>query len=153
MHASMLTSACDAYLYSTKYFEFGGITDGTESIHYFYKSPYTVNGETKPAVEGDYKCKRYVFYEIPESRYSSSNEHHYKMEGPFAHLGIANYSPTDNDFKYNGKLTDPNTSNSGGTINGETINDETKVITKSMALEGKIIIFRRGKKKYFIGLV
>lgn len=36
-------------------------------------------------------------------------------------------------------------------INGEVINDETKVITKDMALEGKILIFRRGKKKYFIG--
>ena len=36
-------------------------------------------------------------------------------------------------------------------INGEIVNDETKVITKDMALEGKILIFRRGKKKYFIG--
>lgn len=36
-------------------------------------------------------------------------------------------------------------------INGEIVNDETKIITKSMALEGKVIIFRRGKKKYFIG--
>lgn len=36
-------------------------------------------------------------------------------------------------------------------INGEIVNDETKVITKNMALEGKILIFRRGKKKYFIG--
>ncbi len=35
-------------------------------------------------------------------------------------------------------------------INGETINDETKIITKDMALEGKVIIFRRGKKKYFL---
>ena len=38
-------------------------------------------------------------------------------------------------------------------INGEVINDETKIITKNMALEGKILIFRRGKKKYFIGEV
>ena len=38
-------------------------------------------------------------------------------------------------------------------INGEVINDETKIITKDMALEGKILIFRRGKKKYFIGEV
>ena len=36
------------------------------------------------------------------------------------------------------------------TINGEVINDIEKVITKDMALEGKIIIIRRGKKKYFI---
>ena len=38
-------------------------------------------------------------------------------------------------------------------INGEVVNDETKVISKDMALEGKIIIFRRGKKKYYIGLI
>ena len=38
-------------------------------------------------------------------------------------------------------------------INGEIVADETKVITKDMALEGKILIFRRGKKKYFIGNV
>lgn len=36
-------------------------------------------------------------------------------------------------------------------INGEVVNDETKVITKDMALEGQILIFRRGKKKYYIG--
>ena len=38
-------------------------------------------------------------------------------------------------------------------INGEVINDETKIITEDMALEGKILIFRRGKKKYYIGEV
>ena len=43
--------------------------------------------------------------------------------------------------------------NNAITINGETVSDETKVITKDMALEGKILIFRRGKKKYFIGMV
>ncbi|MCR4734552.1 MAG: tyrosine--tRNA ligase [Treponema sp.] len=36
-------------------------------------------------------------------------------------------------------------------INGEIVNDEAKVITKDMAIEGKVIIFRRGKKKYFLG--
>ena len=38
-------------------------------------------------------------------------------------------------------------------VNGNIINDETATITKDMAIEGKIIIFRRGKKKYFIGNV
>ena len=38
-------------------------------------------------------------------------------------------------------------------INGEPVNDETKIITKDMALEGKVIIFRRGKKKYFLAEV
>ena len=36
-------------------------------------------------------------------------------------------------------------------VNGKIVNDEQTIITKDMALEGKIIIFRRGKKKYFIG--
>lgn len=39
------------------------------------------------------------------------------------------------------------------TINGEVINETDKVISKDMALEGKIIIIRRGKKKYFIAEV
>lgn len=41
--------------------------------------------------------------------------------------------------------------NNAISINGEVVNDDQKVITKDMALEGKILIFRRGKKKYFIG--
>ena len=43
--------------------------------------------------------------------------------------------------------------NNAISINGETVNDEQKVITKDIALEGKIIIFRRGKKKYYIGMI
>ncbi|MBP5520367.1 MAG: tyrosine--tRNA ligase [Treponema sp.] len=43
--------------------------------------------------------------------------------------------------------------NNAISVNGETITDESKLITKDMALEGKVLIFRRGKKKYFIGNV
>lgn len=43
--------------------------------------------------------------------------------------------------------------NNAVSINGEIFNDETKIITKDLALEGKIIIVRRGKKKYFIAEV
>ena len=38
-------------------------------------------------------------------------------------------------------------------VNGEAITDPSAVITKDMAIEGQILIFRRGKKKYFLGLV
>ncbi len=38
-------------------------------------------------------------------------------------------------------------------INGETVNDETLLVKKDMALEGKVIIFRRGKKKYYLAEV
>lgn len=38
-------------------------------------------------------------------------------------------------------------------VNGEVITDESTVITKAMAIEGQILIFRRGKKKYFIGKI
>lgn len=35
-------------------------------------------------------------------------------------------------------------------INGEVVSDETMIVSKSMAIDGKVLIFRRGKKKYFI---
>ncbi len=35
-------------------------------------------------------------------------------------------------------------------INGDIFNDESTIITKDLALEGKVIIIRRGKKKYFL---
>lgn len=38
-------------------------------------------------------------------------------------------------------------------VNGKPLSDETALITKDMALGGEILIFRRGKKKYFIGEV
>ena len=41
--------------------------------------------------------------------------------------------------------------NNAISVNGEIINDEAAVIKKDIALEGKVIIFRRGKKKYYLG--
>lgn len=38
-------------------------------------------------------------------------------------------------------------------VNGKVLTDENAMITKSMAIEDKLLIIRRGKKKYFIGLV
>ena len=38
-------------------------------------------------------------------------------------------------------------------VNGKPVSDETALITKDMARGGEILIFRRGKKKYFIGEV
>lgn len=38
-------------------------------------------------------------------------------------------------------------------INGDIFNDESTIITKDLALEGKVIIIRRGKKKYFLAEV
>ena len=35
-------------------------------------------------------------------------------------------------------------------INGEVVSDETMIVSKSMAIDGKVLIFRRGKKKHFI---
>ena len=37
------------------------------------------------------------------------------------------------------------------TINGDKITDETKIISKDIAIEKKAIVVRRGKKKYYIG--
>lgn len=36
-------------------------------------------------------------------------------------------------------------------INGDIVNDENMIIDEKIAIEGKIVIIRRGKKKYFIG--
>lgn len=38
-------------------------------------------------------------------------------------------------------------------VNGDILTDETQIIKKEIAIEGKIIIFRRGKKKYFIAQI
>lgn len=35
-------------------------------------------------------------------------------------------------------------------INGDVVSDETMIVSKSMAIDDKVLIFRRGKKKYFI---
>ena len=37
-------------------------------------------------------------------------------------------------------------------INGDKIQDESKIIDKQMSIEGKAVIVRRGKKKYYMGL-
>ncbi|MBO4533539.1 MAG: tyrosine--tRNA ligase [Treponema sp.] len=41
--------------------------------------------------------------------------------------------------------------NNAISVNGEIVNDEAAIIKKDIALEGKVIIFRRGKKKYYLG--
>ena len=38
-------------------------------------------------------------------------------------------------------------------INGNVINDENKVIDKSLLIDNKVIVIRRGKKKYFLGKI
>lgn len=44
-------------------------------------------------------------------------------------------------------------SNGSITINGEKVSDENMIIDKNCALEGKLVIIRRGKKKYYLGSV
>ena len=39
------------------------------------------------------------------------------------------------------------------TVNGQKETDENKIIDSSVALEGKLVIIRRGKKKYYLGIV
>jgi len=39
------------------------------------------------------------------------------------------------------------------TINGEKVNDENMIIDSSKALDDKLVIIRRGKKKYYLGIV
>ena len=37
-------------------------------------------------------------------------------------------------------------------VNGEKISEENKIITRELAIENKVVVIRRGKKKYYIGL-
>lgn len=37
------------------------------------------------------------------------------------------------------------------TINGDKMSDENMIITSDLAIEGKVLIIRRGKKKYYLG--
>lgn len=37
------------------------------------------------------------------------------------------------------------------TINGDKMSDENMIITKSLGIEGKVLVVRRGKKKYYLG--
>ena len=39
------------------------------------------------------------------------------------------------------------------TINGEKITDENIIINKDIAIDNKVVVIRRGKKKYFLGLI
>ena len=38
-------------------------------------------------------------------------------------------------------------------INGNIVNDEAMIINKQLAIEEKVIVVRRGKKKYFLGII
>ena len=38
------------------------------------------------------------------------------------------------------------------TINGEKITDENLIITKALAISNKLVVIRRGKKKYYLGI-
>ena len=44
-------------------------------------------------------------------------------------------------------------SNNAITINGEVVNDESIIIDKEMAIDKKVIVIRRGKKKYYLGKI
>lgn len=43
--------------------------------------------------------------------------------------------------------------NNAISINGNIVNDENIVVNKDLAIEGKIIVIRRGKKKYYLGII
>ena len=43
--------------------------------------------------------------------------------------------------------------NNAITINGNIVNDENMIINKNVAIEGKVIVIRRGKKKYYLGKI
>ena len=38
------------------------------------------------------------------------------------------------------------------TINGDKVSDENMLVTKSLAIEEKVLVIRKGKKKYYMGI-
>ena len=38
-------------------------------------------------------------------------------------------------------------------INGDKVSDETMIINADMAIDGKVIVIRKGKKKYYLGII
>jgi len=39
------------------------------------------------------------------------------------------------------------------TINGNIVNDENMIINKDVAIDSRVVVIRRGKKKYFLGII
>jgi len=39
------------------------------------------------------------------------------------------------------------------TINGNIVNDENVIINKDVAIDNRVVVIRRGKKKYFLGII
>ena len=37
-------------------------------------------------------------------------------------------------------------------INGEKVTEETMMIDENLAIEGKVLVVRKGKKKYYMGI-
>ena len=38
-------------------------------------------------------------------------------------------------------------------INGNAVNDEAMIINKEIAIDERVVVVRRGKKKYFLGII
>ena len=38
-------------------------------------------------------------------------------------------------------------------INGNIVNDENMLINKNIAIDNRVVVVRRGKKKYFLGII
>ena len=39
------------------------------------------------------------------------------------------------------------------TINGDKVSDETMIINADMAIDRKVIVIKKGKKKYYLGII
>ena len=59
------------------------------------------------------------------------------------HYGIASSKREAKEFITAGSIS----------INGEKVTDENLIINKEVAKEGKLVVIRRGKKKYYMGII
>ena len=110
-------------------------------------------------MRGKEECDRAV--KISEALFNGKIKDLTKKEIESVFKGVPTFDTEDNiniiDMLVNGKVASSKREarefvKAGSiTINEEKITDETYTVTKALAIEGNLLVIRRGKKKYYIG--
>ena len=110
-------------------------------------------------LRGKEECDRAV--KISEALFNGKIKDLTKKEIESVFKGVPTFDTEDNiniiDMLVNGKVASSKREarefvKAGSiTINEEKITDETYTVTKALAIEGNLLVIRRGKKKYYIG--
>ena len=112
-------------------------------------------------LRGKEECDRAI--NISEALFSGKVKNLTKKEIETVFKGVPTFNTEDNiniiDMLVNGKVASSKREarefvNAGSiTINEEKITDENYIINKDIAIEGNLLVIKRGKKKYYIGKI